>query len=271
MEQPSAADIYGRDFPAGAVIFEEGDPGTRVYIIQRGRVRIEKRAGTRRVVLATLAPGDFFGEMALLEGQPRLAAAVVEEPARVLELDQEAFDGMVRTNGEVGLRLLRRLSGRLRAADRRIRNFLAADVMARAVEVLTALAGPTGADGLRLLPPDLGPEELGRRAGENPAAAGALWVRMSRVGLLRERDGAAALAPEAEVAEFLRYVELKPRYDALAAGEFSEVEALADDLERDLLHRLLDADGSIQGEVLAEEYREYLRLQHRFGVPAGEP
>ena len=77
--EPSAAEIYGRDFPAGALVFEEGDPGSRMYVIRSGEVRI-----------------------------------------------------------------LRRLSARLREANRRIRNFLSADAMGRAVEVLRALSGPPG-------------------------------------------------------------------------------------------------------------------------------
>jgi CRP-like cAMP-binding protein len=65
---PSAADIYGRDFPAGAVVFEEGDPGSRMYVIQSGAVRILKRVGAREIELARLGAGEAFGEMALLEG-----------------------------------------------------------------------------------------------------------------------------------------------------------------------------------------------------------
>ncbi len=63
---PSAADIYGRDFPAGAVLFEEGDPASRMYVIRAGEVRIVKRIGARELELARLGPGEAFGEMARL-------------------------------------------------------------------------------------------------------------------------------------------------------------------------------------------------------------
>lgn len=79
--EPSAADIYGRDFPAGAVVFEEGDPGSRMYVIQSGEVRILKIVSGREIELARLTAGEAFGEMALLEGQPRSATAVVALPA----------------------------------------------------------------------------------------------------------------------------------------------------------------------------------------------
>ena len=155
----SAADIYGRDFPAGAVIFEEGDPGSRLYVIQSGRVRIVKRTGGRPVTLARLGAGEFFGEMALLDRLPRSAAAVVDEAARVLELDEAAFERLVAERGEVALRILRRLSRRLRESNRQIRDFLSADAECRAVALLRALAGaarrgrlpanPAGLDGPR--------------------------------------------------------------------------------------------------------------------------
>jgi hypothetical protein len=77
----SPAEIYGREFPAGAVVFEEGDPGSRMYVIHSGEVRIVKRVGAREVELARLGPGEAFGEMALLERQPRSATAVVDRPA----------------------------------------------------------------------------------------------------------------------------------------------------------------------------------------------
>ena len=93
--EPSAAEIYGRDFPAGAVIFEEGDPGSRMYVIQSGAVQIVKRVVSRTITLAHLGPGEAFGEMALLEGRPRSATAVVEAPGRILELDEAAFADLV--------------------------------------------------------------------------------------------------------------------------------------------------------------------------------
>ncbi len=226
MAERSPADIYGRDFPAGAVVFEEGDPGSRMYVVQSGQVRIEKRIGNHAIVIATLGPGEFFGEMALLEGRPRSASAVVDQPARILELDEEAFGAMIRGSGEVGLRLLRKLSGRLREADRQIRMFLAADVMGRAVAVLRAFADPVEGDGWRPIPPTIDPEALAIRAGERSRDARALWERLERAGLVRVTGHAAALAPSEVLEDFLRYLEARPRYEAIAAKELADVSGL---------------------------------------------
>jgi CRP-like cAMP-binding protein len=264
----SAADIYGREFPAGAVIFEEGDPGSRLFVIQSGAVRIVKRAGSRSVTLARLGPGEFFGEMALLDHRPRSAAAVVDEAARILELDEAAFDRLVSERGEVALRILKRLSGRLREANRQIRNFLSADVECRAVALLQAMAGAPGEDGFRPVPGDLDAERLALRAGA-PGDGPALWTRLRAARLLREVGGAAALAPAEVVEDFLRYAELKPRFAALAAGEIAEVGELPGEesprITAELLHARLMPEGSVgRDSALTREYVAWLELRRRF-------
>jgi CRP-like cAMP-binding protein len=263
----SAAEIYGRDFPAGAVVFEEGDPGSRMYVIQSGAVRIVKRIGARDITLARLGAGEAFGEMALLEGQPRSATAVVDAAARILVIDEAAFADLVQHNGEIALRLLRRLSARLREANRQIRNFLSADAMGRAVEVLRALSGPAGDDGFRPIPAEMGPEALAVRAGATPGEP-ALWPRLRRSRLVREVGGRAELAPAEVVESFLRYLDLRARYDALAAGELSEVPDL--DVEgqgaiaAELLHARLAPEGAVESAAATAEYADYLALRRRF-------
>jgi CRP-like cAMP-binding protein len=265
--EPSAAEIYGRDLPAGAVVFEEGDPGSRMYVIQAGEVRIVKRVGAREITLARLGPGEAFGEMALLEGQPRSATAVVETPTRILEIDEAAFADLVRRNGEIALRLLRRLSARLREANRQVRNFLSADAMGRAVEVLKALSGAADEDGFRPIPPEIGRDSLAGRAGAPPGDA-ALWDRLRRARLVREVGGRDQLAPAEVVESFLRYADLRARYHALAAGELSEAPDLevegADGIAAQLLHARLSADGDVADARSTAEYEDYLALRRRF-------
>lgn len=273
--EPSAAEIYGRDFPTGAVVFEEGDPGSRLYVIQAGAVRIVKRVGARELTLAHLGPGEAFGEMALLEGQPRSATAVVEAPSRILEIDEAAFADLIRRNGEIALRLLRRLSARLREANRQIRNFVSADAMGRAVEALKALSGPADADGFRPIPAELGPEGLASRAA--PSADQALWLRLRRARLVREVGGQAQLAPAEVVDPFLRYVDLRARYHALAAGELSEAPDLAvepaDGIAAQLLHARLGGEGEVADVRTTADFEDYLALRKRFDPdePAPSP
>jgi CRP/FNR family cyclic AMP-dependent transcriptional regulator len=264
----AAADLYGRDFPAGAVVFEEGDPGSRLYVIQSGQVRIVKRNGPRQVTLAQLGPGEFFGEMALLDRQPRSAAAVVDEPARVLELDEAAFERLVTERGEVALRILRRLSHRLREANRQIRDFLSADEACRAVALLRALAGPPGPDGFRPIPAGLEGAGLAARAGAEQGAD-TLWQRLRSDRLVRQVGSSSQLAPAEVVEAFLRFAELKPRFAALAAGEIAEVGELSlaqpSRVISELLHARLMPEGSVgRDSALTTDYVTYLELKRRF-------
>jgi CRP/FNR family transcriptional regulator, cyclic AMP receptor protein len=264
----AAAELYGRDFPAGAVIFEEGDPGSRLYVLQTGRVRIVKRNGPRQVTLAQLGPGEFFGEMALLDRQPRSATAVVDEPARLLELDEAAFERMVTERGEVALGILRRLSRRLRDANRQIRDFLSADEACRAVALLRALAGPPGEDGFRPIPEGLDGASLAARAGAEQDGE-TLWQRLRHDRLVREVGSRSQLAPAEVVDAYLRYAELKPRFAALAAGEIAEVGELAVGqpslVVSELLHARLMPEGSVgRDSALAADYVTWLELKRRF-------
>ncbi len=270
-QEPSAAQIYGRDFPAGAVVFEEGDPGSRMYVIVSGSVRIEKKVGSRNLTLALLGAGEAFGEMALLEEAPRSAAAVVEDPARILEIDEAAFEDLVRNNGEVALRLLRRLSARLRESNRQIRNFLSADAMSRAVEVLRALAGPPGDDGFRPVPPEMGPLRIEERVPplrEEPA----IWERLRRARLVREVGLRAELAPSEVVDAYLRYVELRARFQALAGREVSEASGLGGpsaDPAAELLRARLHAEGGRSDATELRDLADYLELTRRFEPEEG--
>jgi CRP-like cAMP-binding protein len=238
-----------------------------MYVIRTGEVRILKRVGARELELARLGPGEAFGEMALLERQPRSATAVVASEARLLEIDDAAFADLVSRNGEIALRLLRRLSGRLRDANRQIRNFLSADDLGRAVEVLRALSGPPGPDGFRQIPGDVSPERLARRVAARPTEP-ELWERLRRARLVREVGSLAELAPAEVVDAYLRFLDLRARWDALAAGELAEVpDLVARDpvgLATELLEARLPPEAYGSGAGARGGLHEYLALKRRF-------
>jgi CRP-like cAMP-binding protein len=265
----SAADLLGRDFPSGATLFEEGDPGSRMYVIQKGAVRIVKRIGDHPITLAVLRSGDFFGEMALLERQPRSATAVVDEAATIVEVDEDQFAKLLATSSDITYKLLRRLSSRVRDADRQIQNFLASDGLARAVEVLRALAGAPGKDGWRTLPRDFGEEALAIRAGVPIADAEAFSDRLRRPGVLRARDACFELAPAEVVADFLRFLDLKSKYDPLTAGTLAEMAGMSEEevhriLKKVLYAKLLPTGAVDGGKALYDAYGEYVTLKGRF-------
>jgi CRP/FNR family cyclic AMP-dependent transcriptional regulator len=111
------------DCKAGTFLFRTGDEGDAMYIIEHGKVRICVRATDgHEVTLTELERGDFFGEMALLEGQHRSADAIVAEDARLAVLSRQHFLSFVRSNPNVALEMLTALANRLRHTDELLRH-----------------------------------------------------------------------------------------------------------------------------------------------------
>ena len=107
------------EVPHGAALFRAGDQGDAMYLIESGRVRITiSDDDQKEIVLAELAQGDFFGEMAIIDGKQRSADATVSEDARLAVLSRENFLGFIHDNPKVALEMLSASFGRLRRTDK---------------------------------------------------------------------------------------------------------------------------------------------------------
>ncbi len=116
--------VEERTVPPGEVIVEEGTPGDSLYLIKRGRVRVEKRRGDTAVKLAELGPKMFFGEMALIDDAPHSARIVAEEECEILTINRLDLDIILNWNTVLGMRLWRTvaqvLAERLRSTNEKI-------------------------------------------------------------------------------------------------------------------------------------------------------
>ena len=111
---------YTIHLPAGELVFQEGEARTMMYVIQSGSVELYREADGRRISYGTLERGDFFGEMSLLlERQPRTTCAVTLEDAELVEIGATLFDKMIRGNIEIAVRMMRKISLRLREYEER--------------------------------------------------------------------------------------------------------------------------------------------------------
>ena len=130
-----------RTIPRGTTVFHQFDSGGGLYLILAGSVKITRtgRDG-REVTVAVLNEGNFFGEMSLLDGQPRSASATALQAVRMLVLDREHFQRYVLAQPRIVAKLLRELSKRLRGADQAIENLALGSVRDR----LTHLLGHLG-------------------------------------------------------------------------------------------------------------------------------
>src|SRR2546430_8506453 len=108
-----------RDVPNGAALFRAGDQGDALYLIENGRVRITISDDDKKeIVLAELAQGDFFGEMAIIDGKLRSADATIAEDARLAVVSRENFLGFIHDNPKVALEMLSASCARLRRTDK---------------------------------------------------------------------------------------------------------------------------------------------------------
>src|SRR6266581_5459000 len=106
------------DYPKSATIFRHGDPGDAMYLIDVGKVRISiTDADGHTVTLAELGAGDFFGDMAMLDGHGRSADATVIEDARLAKLKREDFLSFINSDPRITLEMLTALTRRLRRTD----------------------------------------------------------------------------------------------------------------------------------------------------------
>jgi CRP-like cAMP-binding protein len=112
---------FRQSYQTSEVIFEEGSTGSEMYLIHSGKVLLSVRGETQQIPLVELNPGDFFGEMALVDDSPRSAtASAVEDKTELIIIDRARFLFMVRQQPEFALSLMHTLCQRLRDMDKRI-------------------------------------------------------------------------------------------------------------------------------------------------------
>src|SRR6266496_3383039 len=115
--------LLEEEVPHNTLLFRHGEKGDAMYLIESGRVRISIQDEDKRdVTLAELAQGDFFGEMAIIDGRQRSADAWAIEDSRLAILSRQAFLTFVRSSPEVALEMLSALTDRLRRTDQLLRS-----------------------------------------------------------------------------------------------------------------------------------------------------
>jgi len=130
-----------KSYRTGAVLFREGDRGDALHIVVEGAVRVSvlSSAGGEATV-AVLGPGEFLGDLALLDGRPRSASAIVLQPTKTLVVTREDFRRWLRERPQAALALLEALSLRIRRTDEQLADVAFLDAAHRLAKRLVALA-----------------------------------------------------------------------------------------------------------------------------------
>jgi CRP-like cAMP-binding protein len=209
-ERARVLERHGRPFEAGQVIYREGDPTDKAYLIEQGRVRIFKRIGGAERGLRVVSRGDLFGEDALLADTQRSATAISLAPGTALAFDEDSLLEVLREAPSIGVTLMKKLVLRARESEERIQIGLLRDAQSKVILGLlrAAQAAPEGAS--RAITLDLSPLDLSARVGLDVDAV------KRTVQQLREADYLQVSEETLEIPDLSLLQEL---YGLLEAGE----------------------------------------------------
>ena len=190
-----------REYPKNSVILFEDDPGDALYIVSTGQVKVVLIGEDgREVILSVLGDGDFFGEMALIDDEPRSAHVIAMRDSQLLVLRRDDFQAQLVAQPKIGLKLLRVLVQRLRRADEKIGGLVLLDVNGRVARLLLDMADEGGGPKItRRLTHHTSAQMIGSsretvsRAMRELVDRGFIDVTRREISI-RNRDGLASLA-----------------------------------------------------------------------------
>ena len=212
MIDPALFQRFGNMFGEGEVIFWEYEPGDSFYLIQSGSVKIVKIFGNIEKTIDVLKPGEFFGEMALLEDAPRSATSIALEECKLLEFNRDNFEVLMIGNPQMAFKLLALFSKRIYDQKRRFATLTLTDEEARIADVFVMLS--------EYLDPVDEDIETGKRFFKHSVADIAHWAGMNLVHCrnilthFEEQRRVVVLANGIEVTnihDFVRFVSSKRR------------------------------------------------------------
>lgn len=212
----SLIERFGRNVPAGQVLFREGDSGREMFVIQAGKVRLTRTIRGQEKLLAEIGAGEFFGEMSIINDKPRTASAVVIEDAQLLVLDPKTFEAMIKANTEIAVRMIKKLARRLDDANAQIENLLLGDANSRVVHALLQQARTAPRDEQGQVQVPMGAADLAQRTNVEDAKVGEVLERLERSRLVLAGEGGGLLVPDlGKLQEFLEFLEMRQRFGEL--------------------------------------------------------
>jgi CRP/FNR family cyclic AMP-dependent transcriptional regulator len=190
-----------REYPRNSIILFEDDPGDSLYIVSSGQVKVVLIGEDgREVILSVLNDGDFFGEMSLIDDEPRSAHVIAMKDSRLLVLRREDFQQQINQHPSIAVKLLKVLVQRLRRADAKIGGLVLLDVNGRVAKLLLDLADEGGGPKITR---KLTHHTIAQMIGSSRETVSRAMRELSDRGLvdvtrreitIKNRDGLAALA-----------------------------------------------------------------------------
>jgi CRP/FNR family transcriptional regulator len=191
--------LTSRTVSRGHIVFKEGDPGDRLFIVLEGKVKIYRAAADgRENLIAVLGAGEMFGELSLFDPGPRTASVSAVTDATLASLDHDDLRPLLLDRPGLGVELLRALAQRLRRTNDAMADLVFTDVPGRVAKALLDLAAKFGvaeADGKRVRH-DLTQEELAQLVGASRETVNKALSEFAHRGWLRIEGRSVLLLDE---------------------------------------------------------------------------
>jgi len=205
---------FGKIYAPGDILCVEGATGEEMFIIQSGEVRIHKKVRDKQTTLAILKAGDFFGEMSIIDNEPRSASATAENECKIIILSRDIFESQIKTNPKIIMSILRKMSERLRQADRQIKALLMRDNNSRITGTLLLLMSKYGAPGENGIAMELARtrKELVSMTGLPVEKVDEVLRTLANARIINATSGQLIVSSADNLEKFMNYLEMKEEF-----------------------------------------------------------
>ena len=184
--------VTRRSTTRGSIIMAAGDPTDSLYIILSGRLKVMMGdADGKEVILSLLGPGEFFGEMGLIDDNPRSASVVAIEPCELLAITRRDFKKCMTDNAEMAVAVMRGLVRRLREADRKIGSLALLDVYGRVARLLLDMSETV--DGQKMVTKRLPKQDIAKMIGASREMVSRVMKDLQTGGFIEMRGSTILL------------------------------------------------------------------------------
>jgi len=184
-----------RAVPRNRTVLQAGDPTDSLYIILTGRTRVQMSDDEgKEVILASLGPGDFFGEMGLMDEEPRSASVLTTEACEFIVITKDDFKAILKDNFDLAMVIMRGLVKRLREADRKIESLALLDVYGRVARVL--IENSDVVDGHKVVKGKLPRQDIAKMIGASREMVSRVMKGLEVGGYIETRDDGSIILRE---------------------------------------------------------------------------
>jgi len=184
--------VTRKSLTRGATVMVAGDQTDSLYIILSGRLKVMMSdAEGKEVILSILGPGEFFGEMGLIDDSPRSASVVGIEPCELLSIAKRDFNRCLAENFEMAMAVMRGLVRRLREADRKIGSLALLDVYGRVARLLLDMA--ENVDGQKMVTKRLPKQDIAKMIGASREMVSRVMKDLQLGGYIEMRGSSIVL------------------------------------------------------------------------------